>query len=89
MGAGTYNVVSMTGIVLVSYMGLTKVASVAEEVRSPERNIPLGIILALIAAVLLYMGGVAVMIGTIPAEELAASDTPAALSAHTSPEEAE
>ena len=81
MGAGTYNVVSMTGIVLVSYMGLTKVASVAEEVRSPERNIPLGIILALIAAVLLYMGGVAVMIGTIPAEELAASDTPAALSA--------
>tara|TARA_B100001059_G_scaffold45438_1_gene38138 strand:+ start:31343 stop:33430 length:2088 start_codon:yes stop_codon:yes gene_type:complete len=81
MGAGTYNILSMTGIVLVSYMGLTKVASVAEEVRSPERNIPLGIILALIAAVLLYMGGVAVMIGTIPAEELAASDTPAALSA--------
>tara|TARA_B100002051_G_scaffold270626_1_gene303899 strand:- start:76 stop:2163 length:2088 start_codon:yes stop_codon:yes gene_type:complete len=81
MGSGTYNVVSMTGIVLVSYMGLTKVASVAEEVRSPERNIPLGIILALIAAFLLYMGGVAVMIGTIPAEELAASDTPAALAA--------
>ena len=81
MGAGTYNVFSMTGIVLVSYMGLTKVASVAEEVRSPERNIPLGIILALIAAVLLYMGGVAVMIGTIPADQLAESDTPAALSA--------
>jgi len=31
-----------TGFVFVSYIGLTKVASVSEEVRDPERNIPLG-----------------------------------------------
>ncbi len=74
-------VVSMVGVVLISYMGLTKVASVAEEVRNPERSIPLGIILALITAVLVYMTGLTVMIGVIPADKLAASYTPAALAA--------
>jgi mannitol/fructose-specific phosphotransferase system IIA component (Ntr-type) len=62
-------------------MGLTKVASVAEEIRNPERNIPLGVLLALAAAVLIYMTGLAVMVGVVPAEELANTYTPAALAA--------
>ncbi|MDP7028627.1 MAG: amino acid permease [Phycisphaerales bacterium] len=74
-------VASMVGVVLISYMGLTKVVSVAEEVRNPERNIPRGILLALAAAILIYMAGLAVMIGTIPSDELAATYTPAALAA--------
>ncbi len=75
------SVAAMVGVVLISYMGLTKVVSVAEEVRNPERNIPLGILLALGSAVCVYMAGLAVMIGTIPADELAATYTPAALAA--------
>jgi APA family basic amino acid/polyamine antiporter len=57
------------------------VASIAEEVRNPERNIPRGILLALLAAVLVYMTGLTVMIGVIPAAELAETYTPAALAA--------
>ncbi|MDP7070508.1 MAG: amino acid permease [Phycisphaerales bacterium] len=74
-------VAAMVGVVLISYMGLTKVVSVAEEVRNPERNIPMGILLALAAAVLIYMAGLGVMIGTIPGPELAETYTPAALAA--------
>ena len=77
-GRGGYTIVSMTGVVLVSYMGLTKVASLAEEIKNPERNIPLGIIMALVCAVIIYICGIAVMIGIVPADELALSKTPAA-----------
>ena len=74
-------VASMIGVVLISYMGLTKVASVAEEVRNPERNIPKGILLALVAAMLIYMAALAIMIGIIPADELSSTYTPAAVAA--------
>ncbi|MCH2143150.1 MAG: amino acid permease [Phycisphaerales bacterium] len=74
-------VASMIGVVLISYMGLTKVASVAEEVRNPERNIPKGILLALVAAILIYMAALAIMIGIIPADELSSTYTPAAVAA--------
>ena len=80
-GKGGETVISMVGVVLISYMGLTKVVSVAEEIRNPERNIPAGILLALGTAVLIYMAGLAVMVGVVPAEELASTYTPAALAA--------
>ena len=44
---GETTMISMIGVVVVSYMGLTKVCSVAEEVANPERNLPLGMLLAL------------------------------------------
>ncbi len=65
---------STAGLVIVSYMGLTKVASVAEEVKNPERNLPLGTFLALGTAVLVYVVGTMVMIGVTGADVLAAAD---------------
>ena len=67
--------VATAGLVVVSYMGLTKVASVAEEVQNPERNIPLGTFLAFGTAVLVYVVGTTVMIGVTGAEVLAAADS--------------
>lgn len=67
--------VATAGLVVVSYMGLTKVASVAEEVKNPERNIPLGTFLAFGTAVLVYVVGTMVMIGVTGAEVLAAADS--------------
>ena len=75
---GTGSVVSLVGVVMISYMGISKLASVAEEIRNPERNIPIGIFLALGVAILIYMLGLAVMIGVMPAENLANTYTPAA-----------
>ena len=69
---------SATGLVVVSYMGLTKVASIAEEVKDPERNLPLGMFLAFGTAILVYFFGTSAMVGVLSAEKLAGDLTPVA-----------
>ncbi|MCB9535341.1 MAG: amino acid permease [Myxococcales bacterium] len=66
------------GLVFVSYAGLTKVASIAEEVKDPDRNIPLGMTLALITATVVYGGGVWLMVRVLPFVELTGDLTPVA-----------
>ena len=39
-------ILATSGLVFVSFGGVTKVASIAEEVKKPGRNIPLGMVLA-------------------------------------------
>ncbi len=70
-GSDPGSLVSTAGLVVVSYMGLTQVASVAEEIRNPERNIPLGMFLAFGTAMLVYTVGTAVMVGVVSADVLA------------------
>ncbi|MDE0898688.1 MAG: amino acid permease [Longimicrobiales bacterium] len=66
-------VMSTAGLVIVSYMGLTKVASVAEEVENPERNLPLGMFMAFGTIIIVYVVGTSVMIGVAGVERLAAN----------------
>jgi amino acid transporter/mannitol/fructose-specific phosphotransferase system IIA component (Ntr-type) len=73
---GTRGFLATIGIVFVSYAGLTKVASVAEEVKNPDRNIPLGMILSLATATGIYVIGVAIMVAILPAADLHADLTP-------------
>ncbi|MFB6247051.1 MAG: amino acid permease [Salinibacter sp.] len=73
---GARGFLATVGIVFVSYAGLTKVASVAEEVKNPDRNIPLGMILSLITATGIYVIGVAIMVAILPAADLHADLTP-------------
>lgn len=70
--------ISTIGLVFVSYAGLTKVTSVAEEVENPDRNIPLGMILSLATASLIYVAGVYVMQQVLTPEEFYTSLTPVA-----------
>jgi nucleotide-binding universal stress UspA family protein len=67
---------SATAVVFVSYAGVTKIASVAEEVKRPGRTIPLGMLASIGLVILLYPAIVGVMVGVTPAAELAASLTP-------------
>ncbi len=76
--AGAAAILSTSGLVYVSYGSITKVASVAEEVRDPERNLPLGVFLALGSAVAIYAAGTLVMVGIVPAVELSQTLTPVA-----------
>jgi amino acid transporter/mannitol/fructose-specific phosphotransferase system IIA component (Ntr-type) len=69
-------VLPTAALVFISYIGLTKVASMAEEVRNPERNIPLGMVLSLIAILALYGTVVAIVVGIVPAEQLHGTLTP-------------
>ena len=70
-GSGSAGIISTAGLVIVSYMGLTKVASVAEEVKSPERNLPLGMFLAFASIVAIYVVGTTVMVGVVGVDTLA------------------
>ncbi len=73
---GGASVFATAGLVFVSYVGVTKVASVAEEVENPQRNLPLGIFLGLGTAVTVYLVGLIVIVGVTPADELETSRTP-------------
>ncbi|WP_234570292.1 amino acid permease [Rhodohalobacter sp. 614A] len=66
------------GFVFVSYAGLTKVASVSEEVQNPDRNIPLGMMLSLGTATFIYVVGVFIMVMLLEPEALHADLTPVA-----------
>ncbi len=73
---GLKGLLSATGLVFVSYIGVTQVASVAEEVKRPGRNLPLSMLTSVAIAMVLYPSVVAVMVGVTPASELAATETP-------------
>ncbi len=76
--SGMVGFVSTIGLVFVSYAGLTKVASVAEEVENPDVNIPLGMILSLLTATIIYTLGTIILINTLPPDKLYSSLTPIA-----------
>jgi amino acid transporter len=79
--AGTSGLLAATGLVFVSYAGVTKVASVAEEVEDPGRNIPLGILGSLAFTTLLYVAIVVVLVGVTEPGSVAGSLTPVAVAA--------
>lgn len=70
--SGSAGIIATAGLVFVSYMGLTKVASVAEEVKDPERNLPLGMFLGFGTVLIIYVVGTSVMISTVGVDALAA-----------------
>lgn len=73
---GVGAVFSTAGFVFISFGGLTKVASVAEEVRRPGVNLPLGMISSLMVVTALYAAVVFVTVGVLPGGELHGSLTP-------------
>jgi len=73
---GASGLLAATGLVFVSYAGVTKIASVAEEVENPGRNIPLGILGSLVLTTFLYVAIVAIVVGAVPGPELLDSYTP-------------
>lgn len=81
MPNGFFSVIATTGFIFVSYGGLIKIASIAEEVNNPQRNIPLGLILALVFTSALYSAIVLIIVGTLDGAQLASSYTPVSDSA--------
>jgi len=73
---GWDRVLATAGLVFVSYGGLLKAASVAEEVKNPGMTIPLGMILALVIVCMIYTIMVFTTSGVLGADELDRSLTP-------------
>jgi len=78
---GLDGLLSTVGFVFVSYAGLTKVASIAEEVKNPDRNIPLGMMLSLGITTFIYVAGVFIMVSALEFGDLSADLTPVATAA--------
>lgn len=81
MQKGWLTVLATAGMVFVGFGGLTKVASVAEEVRQPSRNLPLGMVLAWFVVTMLYVSVIIIVVGVTDAKELSASYLPVSLAA--------
>jgi APA family basic amino acid/polyamine antiporter len=78
---GWHGLFGTVGLVFVSYAGLTKVASVSEEVAQPERNLPLGVFLSLATATLVYVVGMFIMVAALGPERLSGSYAPVGMAA--------
>ncbi|MFC1508346.1 amino acid permease [Candidatus Omnitrophota bacterium] len=74
--SGFGSVFSTAGFVFISYGGLLKVASVAEEVRNPGRTIPVGMILSLVVVSFCYALMIFVTVGILRSEQLVNTLTP-------------
>jgi len=81
MPNGLNSVLATAGLVFVSFGGLTKIASIAEEVRNPGRNIPLGMFVAFFVVSALYILVVFITVGLVEPESLSGSLTPISLGA--------
>lgn len=55
-------------LVIIAYAGIIKVGAIGGEVKDPQRNLPLGIIISLVAAIILYCFVTFVMMASIPGE---------------------
>ncbi len=67
---------AVVGMVFISYGGLTKVASIAEETQDPTRNIPRGMFLAFLVVQMVYVACVAVTIGILGPQKMNATLNP-------------
>ena len=72
---GIWGIIAAAGMVYVSFAGVSTIASLAGEVKNPDRNLPLGIILSFVITLVLYAGIVTVVVGVLPPDRIAGSET--------------
>lgn len=63
---GTSGLLMGSAIIFFSYVGFDTASTAARETRNPQRDVPLGIIGALVISAVLYVGMAAVMTGMVP-----------------------
>ncbi|ACV11391.1 amino acid permease-associated region [Halorhabdus utahensis DSM 12940] len=69
-------VAATVGTVYVSFIGFEVIATSAEEIKNPSRNLPLAMIAAVVTPTILYVGVMFISTGTIPLDVLADSEVP-------------
>ncbi len=75
----SWAVVGVTaGTVFVTFIGFEVIATSAEEIKNPGRNLPLSMIAAVVTPTLLYVLVMLVSTGILPVPDLAGSDVPVA-----------
>ncbi|MES2439476.1 MAG: APC family permease [Verrucomicrobiota bacterium] len=84
VGSGITLALVLQGAVLMffSFIGFEDILNVSEEVKDPKRDIPFGLIGAMVLATLIYMAVAITAVSVVPWRELAASKTPLMEVAH-------
>ena len=67
---GLVGVFTASSVIFFAFLGFDIVATAAEETRSPQRDVPRGIITTLVLATFLYLAVAAVLVGMRPYDEL-------------------
>ncbi|OPX70851.1 MAG: putative fructoselysine transporter [Methanoregulaceae archaeon PtaB.Bin009] len=75
---GWMGVITGASIVFFAYIGFDAVSTAAEEVKNPERDLPIGIIGSLVICTILYIAVSAVLTGIVPYPLLAQTSAPVA-----------
>lgn len=73
---GPSGIIATTGLVFVTFLGFEIIATVAEEVKDPGKNIPLTMILSVVSVTILYMVVMVVSTGVVPFDALGDSLVP-------------
>ena len=73
---GNKGLVSTVAFVYISYAGVTKVAAIAGEIKNPDRNLPLAMILSLVTIATVYVFIAFVLVGNIPMDDLSTDIRP-------------
>lgn len=78
MPFGWGGVITGAAIVFFAYIGFDAVSTAAEEVKDPQKNVPIGIIGSLIIATILYIAVSIVLTGIVPYYQYAGTSAPVA-----------
>ncbi|AGB03277.1 amino acid permease [Methanoregula formicica] len=78
MPFGWGGVITGAAIVFFAYIGFDAVSTAAEEVKDPQRNVPIGIIGSLLIATVLYLAVSVVLTGIVPYYQFAGTSAPVA-----------
>ncbi|MDY6958852.1 MAG: amino acid permease [Halobacteriota archaeon] len=78
-------VASLAGMLFIGFMGFEVIATVAEEVKDPQKNLSKSMIISVVLVTIIYMVIIIVAIGGVGQEELSLQDTPISYAAKNGP----
>ncbi|ELY54330.1 amino acid permease-associated region [Natronococcus amylolyticus DSM 10524] len=71
----TGEILPVTAIIFVSYLGFVQITSVAEEIKNPGKNLPRAVIGSVLIVTVVYALFLAVLLAAVPTELVAGNDT--------------
>lgn len=76
MPFGPTSIFATTGLIFISYLGITQLAALSEEVKNPAKNLPRALIASVVTVTLIYTAIMIVISGTLTFEESINTNTP-------------
>ena len=75
---GSFGILQGAGFIFFAYLGFGRIAALGEEVKNPERNLPLAVLIALVVSVIIYVLTGLTATGLLNYQILAQSGSPIA-----------